>query len=263
MRAVILGCGPSGGVPLIGCDCAVCRSDEPRNRRSRPSLAIETETTRVLVDTAPELRLQLLAAGINDLDAVIHTHGHADHTAGLDDLRAINYLRDDGLDLYADAETLAGLGHRFGYAFGSQRPSSGWYRPYLIARTIDGPFKIGDIVVTPFVQEHGPGHSLGLRFGPIAYSTDVDHLDQAAFEALDGVDVWIVDCLRRAPSPAHSHLAQTLAWIERVAPRRAVLTHMSHDLDYKALRETLPPGVDPAYDGMIIDTGFDHDKNIP
>jgi len=253
-------------VPLIGCACAVCRSPEPRNRRSRPSIIVETETTRVLVDTAPELRLQLLAAGIDDLDAVIHTHGHADHTAGLDDLRAINYLRDASLDLYADAETLAGLGQRFGYAFAAQRPIRGWYRPHLIAWPIDGPFRIGDIDVTPFVQGHGPGQTLGLRFGQVAYSTDVDHLDKAAFEALAGVEVWIVDCLQTKPNPAHSHLAQTLAWIERVAPRRAILTHMSHDLDYTALCEMLPPGVEPAYDGLTIDIGVDakhDDKNIP
>lgn len=261
MRVLILGCGPSGGVPLIGCECAVCRSDEPRNRRSRPSILIETATTRVLIDTAPELRLQLLATGITDLDAVIYTHGHADHTAGLDDLRAINKRRDDSLDLYADAETLAGLERRFGYAFASRRPTRGWYRPHLIAREIAGPFLIGDIAVTTFAQAHGPGRSLGLRFGPIAYSTDVDHLDAAAFETLAGIDCWVVDCLRPTPNPAHSHLARTLAWIDRVAPRRAILTHMSHDFDYTALTESLPPGIEPAYDGMTLDIMETYDED--
>ncbi len=253
MRITVLGCGPSGGVPLVGCDCRVCRGDEPRNRRLRPSILVENAGTRILVDASPDLRAQLLGAGISTLDAVIFTHAHADHTHGIDDLRAINHHIDAPLAAYGDAPTLAALEARFGYAFAPIHPGYGWYKPQLAPREVTGPFRIGAIDVTPFHQRHGRGATLGLRFGDFAYSTDVKTLDEDAFATLDGTRVWLVDCLRPTPNPVHSHLAQTLEWIARLRPARGILTHMGHELDYAELVETLPPGVEPAFDGMVIE----------
>ncbi len=252
MKITVLGCGPSGGVPLVGCGCAVCRSDEPRNRRLRPSVLVEAEGVRVLVDASPDLRAQLLAAGVARLDAVVFTHAHADHTHGIDDLRAVNHCIDAILPAYGDAETLRALETRFAYAFSPRTPGYGWYKPQLAPREIAGPFRIGALEVRPFRQAHGRSRTLGLRFGDFAYSTDVSALDEDAFAALEGVRVWIVDCLRPEPNPVHSHLAQSLAWIARVRPERGILTHMGHRLDYRELAATLPEGVEPAYDGMVI-----------
>ncbi|MEE8533971.1 MAG: MBL fold metallo-hydrolase [Alphaproteobacteria bacterium] len=255
MRVTILGCGPSTGVPLLGCDCAVCRSTDPRNRRRRSSIVVEEGATRILVDASPDLREQLLDAGVSRVDAVLFTHGHADHVHGIDDLRLINHNNDAPLDAWSDAPTLAEIERRFGYAFEPNAPGRGWYKPRLVPREITGPFTVGDIDVTPFEQGHGDGVTLGLRFGPMAYSTDVNALSEDAFRSLAGVELWIVDCLRRAPNPMHAHLPLTLDWIRRVAPRHALLTHMNHDLEYHELREELPPGTEPAYDGMVIDLG--------
>ncbi|MFQ5958741.1 MAG: MBL fold metallo-hydrolase [Alphaproteobacteria bacterium] len=253
MRVTILGCGPSAGVPLVGCACPVCRSPNPRNRRRRSSILVEEGGTRVLVDASPDLREQLLDAGVSRSDAVLFTHDHADHTHGIDELRAINHHNDAPLDAWGDAPTLAAIGRRFGYAFEPNEPGRGWYKPHLVPREISGPFTIGAIDAIPFEQGHGDGTTLGLRLGPVAYSTDVDALSEDAFRTLDGVELWIVDCLRRAPNPMHAHLALTLEWIRGVAPRRALLTHMNHELDYGALRAELPAGTEPAYDGMVID----------
>ena len=253
MRVTILGCGPSGGVPLVGCDCAVCRSDNPKNRRTRPSIAVERGETRLLIDAATDLRQQMLASGLMRFDAVFLTHAHADHTNGTDDLRSVNFQLDRPLDVYGDAVTLDSVRQRFAYAFTRNQPERGWYKPDLIARVIRGPVRVGDIEVVPFAQGHGPLTTLGFRFGDVAYSTDADALSDAAFAALDGVGLWIVDCLRPGPNPMHSHLERTLEWIERAGPRRAVLTHMNHEFDYDELAAALPDGVEPAYDGMIID----------
>ena len=254
MRVTILGCGPSGGVPLLGCDCAVCTSDDPRDNRTRASILVEHEGTRVLVDTAPDLRQQLLRADVRHLDAVVYTHAHADHTHGIDELRSINFLTGAPLDTWADADTAAELRRRFDYVYGSDNSGQA-YQPQLVPRLIEGPFRIGGLDITPFAQEHGGGRNgtLGLRFGSFAYSTDVKELPEEAFAALAGVEVWVVDCLRERPNCAHSHLEQTLGWISRVEPRRAILTHMNHDLGYRELAARLPKGVEPAYDGLAID----------
>ena len=253
MRVTILVCGPSGGVPLVGCGCAVCLSENPRNRRSRPSIAVEEGGTRLLVDAATDLRAQLLASGMARFDAVLLSHAHADHTHGVDDLRSVNHHIDRCLDVYGNRETLHAMQRRFGYAFTRNQPERGRYKPELVARVIDGPLQIGAIAVNTFDQGHGAGVTLGFRFGDVAYSTDANALSEAAFAALDGVGLWIVDCLRPDANPMHAHLDLTLEWIARVMPRRAVLTHMNHELDYDELSRTLPRGVEPAYDGMVID----------
>jgi phosphoribosyl 1,2-cyclic phosphate phosphodiesterase len=256
MKVTVLGCGASGGVPLVGCTCPVCASPDPRNKRLRVSILVEQGENRVLVDASPDLRQQLLAAQVSNVDAVILTHAHADHLHGVDDLRSINYHRNGPLDVWGDPDTLAHAKRRFGYAFEPPHKAQGiWYQPALVARPIDRPFTVGEIKVVPFQQIHGGGRepTLGLRFGKFAYSTDVKEMPEEAFTALAGIEVWIVDCLQDRPNPAHSHLEQTLAWIARIKPRRAILTHMNHSVDYAAYAARLPPGVEPAYDGLTLD----------
>ncbi|MFQ6017050.1 MAG: MBL fold metallo-hydrolase [Kiloniellaceae bacterium] len=257
MQVTVLGCGGSGGVPILdgtpGGNWGACDPDNPKNRRRRVSILVAQGDTVLLVDTSPDLRGQLLDAGVRRLDAVLYTHAHADHCHGLDELRGLVSRQGGPIDAYMDDATRAVLTKRFGYAFTSSRAPDSPYRPLLADRPVDGRFRVGAIGVTPFLQGHGAEATLGFRFGPVAYSTDVAALDEAAFAALAGVQVWVVDCLRDEPHPTHSHLAQTLAWIERVGPRRAVLTHMNHQIDYDDLRSRCPPGVEPAYDGMVIE----------
>jgi phosphoribosyl 1,2-cyclic phosphate phosphodiesterase len=253
MKITMLGCGPSTGVPAIGPDWGACDPDDPRNRRRRSSVLIESRGRQILIDTSPDLREQLLDAGVRRLDAVILTHAHADHLHGIDDLRAVNRAMGEAIPLFADAASLAEVERRFGYVLEPLPPGDMFYRPVLTAHTIDGPFTAAGMPVTPFVQSHGYSTTLGLRIGPFGYSTDVMELDDAAFAALAGIDLWIVDCLRYEPHPTHSHLARTLQWIERLKPRRAVLTHLDRPLDYRQLAARLPPGVEPGRDGLVIE----------
>lgn len=257
MRVTILGCGGSGGVPMAGGapggHWGVCDPANPKNRRRRVSVLVEQGGCTVLLDTSPDLRLQLLDAEVTDLHAVLYTHDHADHTHGLDDLRWLVYHRGAPIDAYMNAKTRDVLTRRFAYAFASTCNPSGTYKPLFMDHLIDGPFEIGGLQVRPFEQAHGPEITLGYRIGPVAYSTDVVNLDEAAFQALDGVRLWIVDALRDAPHPTHSHVAQTLEWIARVGPERAILTHMNHSLDYAELAARCPPGVEPGYDGLVIE----------
>lgn len=255
MRVTMLGCGPSWGVPSIGGDWGACDPANPRNRRRRCSVMVEEGNARILVDTSPDLREQLLDARVSALDAVLLTHAHADHLHGIDDLRTVNKLMGRAIPLYADAETMAEIEQRFGYIFAPINPAAraNFYKPALERVIIDGPFTAAGIAVTPFKQGHGFSTTLGFRFGGFAYSTDVIDLDERAFAALAGIEVWIVDCIRREPHVTHSHLEKTLAWIARVKPRRAVLTHMDESLDYATLSAALPPGVESGYDGLTIE----------
>jgi len=255
MRITMLGCGPSWGVPRIGGDWGACDPNNPRNRRRRVSVLVETGEATLLIDTSPDLREQLLAAGVRRLDAVLYTHAHADHLHGIDELRSVNWLMQRAIPVFASAEALDEIGRRFGYVFDAVKPGrqSVYYKPVLERHTIVGPFQAAGVSVTPFVQDHGFSATLGFRIGGFAYSTDVVNLDEAAFAALAGVEVWIVDCIRRRPHVTHAHLDKTLGWIARVAPRRAILTHMDESLDYAALFHELPAGVEPGYDGLVID----------
>ena len=252
MKITILGCGSSGGVPLIGGEWGACDPNEPRNRRTRVSILVEQGDTTLLVDTGPDMRQQLLDCGLKKLDAVLYTHEHADHTHGIDELRSINWLTQKPVDIYADARTLSELTQRFDYIFNGTGAGK-FYRPAVTSHEISAPFSVGPINIIPFKQNHGHSHSLGFRFGDFAYSTDIHILDDEVFEALRGVKIWLVDCVREEPHATHSHLAQTLEWIERVQPDQAYLTHMSHRLDYQTLVNTLPKGVWPAYDGQVIE----------
>lgn len=255
MKITLLGTGASAGVPLIGCKCAVCVSLNPKNRRLRSSILVEDNGMVLLVDSSPDLRQQALAAKLTHIDGVLYTHAHADHTHGIDEIRSFNYLSNKPIPAYADATTLANLKQSFPYAFLPAIPHYGWFRPCLIPHPLEPghAFKAASMEVLPFLQTHGKITTLGFRFGAMAYSTDVNHLDENAFAVLEGVSLWIIDCLRYTPSPTHADLALTLAWIERVKPKRAILTHMSHDFDYDSLTKSLPEGVEPGYDGMVIE----------
>lgn len=260
VEARILGCGSSSGVPRVGLngpDWGACDPGNPLNRRTRCSLLVRTGALTLLIDTSPDLREQMLLAGDAQIDAVLYTHDHADQTHGIDDLRAIAYAMRRRMPVYGDGETLQALRQRFGYCF--ETPEGSAYPPILDSRCIPeplAPFTItsatGDATVVPFAQQHGRIRSLGFRIGPVAYSSDVSGLGEDAFAALAGVECWIVDALRDQPHPSHSHVAQTLAWIERVNPRRAILTNLHIDLDHAALTARLPKGVEAAHDGLTF-----------
>jgi phosphoribosyl 1,2-cyclic phosphate phosphodiesterase len=252
LRVTVLGCGTSAGVPLIGCTCAVCTSGDPRNSRRRCSILVETAATKVLVDTGPDMRAQCLDAGVSRIDAILYTHAHADHVHGIDDVRSLNFLMGRPIDAYAHADVFRRIRARFDYAF--QPPGDdGWWRPSLNPIEVDGPFRVGDLDVVPVEQLHGKLPAWGFRFGVFAYSPDVNHLPEEAFAALEGVRVWIVEGLRDAPHPSHAHIGLALEWIERLRPELAILTHMNHEVEYTELRDRLPPGVVPAYDGMVLE----------
>ncbi len=255
MKVTILGCGPSGGVPLVGGNWGVCDPANPKNRRRRPSILIEADGFNLLVDTSPDLRDQLLDAGTGRVDAVLYTHEHADHVMGIDDLRGVWRATRRIIDVYAAADVLDSLTRRFAYIFEGDRDTEmEMYRPICRGHVIDGALTLGPFAeILPLEQDHGICPSLGFRFGDFAYSTDVMRLDDAAFAALEGIDTWLVDAYRRRPHPTHAHLDLTLSWIDRLRPRRAILCHMGAEMDYQTLRRELPPGVEPGYDGMVIE----------
>ena len=254
----ILGCGSSGGVPRIGGDWGDCDPNDPRNARRRCSLLIERHDsggiTRVLVDTSPDMRAQLLDAGVGTLDAVIFTHNHADHVHGIDDLRQVVFNLRRRLAVWADGPTQEALYARFGYAF--MQPPDSPYPPILDMNTIHGPVTIdgagGSVVLAPFKVVHGTIDALGFRIANFAYLPDVSEIPEATWPMLQGLDWWVLDALRRKPHPTHAHLAQSLEWIERAAPRRAVLTNMHIDLDFATVDAETPANVTPAHDGMTI-----------
>lgn len=248
-RVTILGCGTSGGVPRVGGQWGDCDPTEPRNHRRRVSIYVEADDARLLVDTSPDLREQCLDAGVKRIDAVLYTHDHADHVHGIDDLRGFYQMQKRRIPVYGSRASLDVIERRFDYIF---KPIHG-YPAICEAHEIRGPFQVNGVDVVPFEQEHGEITSLGFRFGPIAYSTDLKALPEASFAALEGVEVWIVDALRPEPHPTHAHLDLTLSWIERVKPRRAILTHMTSEMDYQTLRRALPSGVEPAHDGLVVE----------
>jgi len=259
LRFTILGCGSSGGVPRIGGDWGVCDPTNPRNRRRRCALLVERTgadggKTRVLVDTGPDMREQLLDAQVPRLDAVVYTHSHADHLHGIDDLRGLAIADRRRIDVFMDAATLRRAREAFGYCF---EGASG-YPPILNAATltpgepltVDGPG--GAVTMTPFAQWHGRIVSLGFRFGDVAYSSDLHDLPLDSLPHLEALSLWIVDALRYRAHSSHFNVDEALGWIERVGAARAVLTNLHQDLDYETLRRSLPPHVEPAYDMMVL-----------
>ncbi len=258
LRFTILGCGSSGGVPRIGGDWGKCDPENWRNRRTRCSLLVQLidggAVTTALIDTSPDLRQQLLATGIGDIDGVVYTHWHADHVNGLDDLRVVFLNRKLRIPIWADRATRNELMARFRYAFVQIEGSS--YPPILDMHDMDGPVVIrgagGDITLNPFSVTHGSVEARGFRIGGLAYLPDVSDIGPVSWSLLKDLDCWILDALRRMPHPSHVHLEQSLAWIEKAAPKRAILTNMHTDLDYDTLRAEAPVNVEPAHDGMTI-----------
>lgn len=255
MRVTVLGCGGSGGVPLIDGSWGRCNPDNPKNRRRRVSVLVEHPDATILIDTSPDVRAQLLDAAVKRIDAVLFTHDHADHTHGIDDLRYMRRDHNTPIDAWMDAATLQTLQTRFDYIFRQQQEGSKiLYKPVLRPHVFDGPFAVNGVQVIPFDQHHGYGTmTKGFRIGRFAYSTDVVDLPEESFEKLHGLGLWIVDCLRYEPHPTHSHFERTLEWIARLRPERAVLTHLNHQLDYDDLKSRCPEGVEPGYDGLVID----------
>ena len=258
LRFTILGCGSSGGVPRLGNLWGDCDPLNPKNRRSRCSLLVERidgdAITRVLIDTSPDMRAQLLLAEVAALDGVVFTHSHADHTHGIDDLRQVVFHMQRRLPVWADAETEAALISRFSYVF-KQTPGS-IYPSILDMRRLEGDFDVdgaaGPIRFQPFNVDHGSISTLGFRMGPLAYLPDAVGIPETSWPLLANLDCWIVDALRRTPHPTHAHLAMTLDWIARAHPAQAIITNMHLDMDYATLQRELPATVTPAYDGRVI-----------
>lgn len=253
MKLRILGCGTSSGVPRIGNDWGTCDPAEPKNRRRRVSILVSADDTKILVDTGPDLREQLIDAGVAAVDAIVWTHEHADHTHGIDDVRQLFHNGGRPVPGYAGECTLRSLQKRFDYVFEGK-----WgYPASAEPRILDGTIRIGPITIRAVEQPHGAITSTGLRFEAhgrsVAYSTDFKEMTDDMAALFEGVDIWVVDALRAAPHPTHSHLAQTLAYVERVRPGRAILTHMDNSMDYRSLLRELPPHVEPGYDGMEIE----------
>jgi phosphoribosyl 1,2-cyclic phosphate phosphodiesterase len=253
MKAIVLGCGTSSGVPRIGNEWGACDPAEPRNRRRRASVLIEHDGTRILIDTSPDLREQLLAADISAVDAVIWTHDHADHCHGIDDLRQLYHARGAPIDGYARSQTLDTLKQRFGYAFSGRNG----YPAVASGNILPDDLRIGAVDIRCVDQPHGSISSVGIRFDvggrSIGYATDFHEMTGAMAVLYEGVDLWIVDALRHKPHPSHPHLAMTLDWIARLGVGRAVLTHMDQSMDYATLVRELPANVHPGFDGLEIE----------
>lgn len=263
MKVTLLGTGGSAGVPMIGGadgsgEWGDCDPEEPRNRRTRSSIVLEgLDQQRLLVDTSPDMRSQLLDSRIPAVDAVVFTHAHADHITGIDDVRLLNRIVGRPLPAFGSADTLAEITRRFGYAFRPWDPPN-FYRPVLEANIVGhgDVFEAAGLSVRVFMQNHGRVETLGLRVGMFGYSTDVVALDDEAFAALEGVDTWVVGCfLRHGPHWTHADLDTVMGWVERLRPQRTVLTHMGTEMDWAWMRANLPPGVEAGYDGMVLEVG--------
>jgi phosphoribosyl 1,2-cyclic phosphate phosphodiesterase len=261
LRFTILGCGASPGVPRIDGAWGACDPSNPKNRRTRCSLLVERfegeQRTAVLIDTGPDLREQMIPTGVTWLDGVFYTHDHADHTHGIDDLRILAYRGRGMIDVYFDQATGDIVQRRFDYCFVTPEGSS--YPPIVKAHIVEHGREVaidgagGKIRVLPFRQLHGDIDSVGYRIGGLAYSSDLHAVPDESMALLEGLDVWVVDALRHTPHPSHFSVEQALDWIGKVRPRRAILTHLHMDLDYGALRQQLPEGVEPAFDGMQLE----------
>ena len=254
----ILGCGSSGGVPRLGGNWGDCDPNNSKNQRSRCSLLVERTAsegvTRVLIDTSPDMRSQLLKSNVGELDGVVYTHEHADHVHGIDDLRMIVFNMRKRVNVWADAKTQEALLQKFGYTFIQVEGSP--YPPILEMSTINGQFSIGgpggEITFNPFEVQHGTITSLGLRIDDVTYIPDISAMNEIAWDQIKKTNIWILDALRRTPHQSHTHLSQSLEWIEKSGVEKGILTNMHIDMDYETLLNELPSNVEPAYDGMRL-----------
>ncbi len=255
MKITVLGSGHSGGTPMIGEGWGKANSTNKRNRRTRPSIVVEDDVTRLLIDTSPDLRSQLLATKIERIDALLYTHGHADHLHGIDDLRAINRLIEGWIPTYADSATWKDIEKRFGYVLKPLKNGSNFFYKPCLKRfdiKVGDQFSIRELNIQVMDQDHGFMRTLGFRINNFAYSTDVVEMPQKTFDVLKGVDTWMVGTLWEDPHTTHAHIDKALDWAERVAPNRLILTHLSHLIDYDNVTKRLPKFARLAYDGMII-----------
>jgi phosphoribosyl 1,2-cyclic phosphate phosphodiesterase len=257
MRLTLLGTGTSMGVPVIGCECPVCISPDPQNKRLRTSALIEAGETSILIDAGPDLRTQMLRAKVRHLDAVLLTHAHADHVGGIDDLRPFTMGRGRSLPIYGNEATLARVRHQYDYAF-DPAPSLST-RPRLELCPLDGPFYVGAIPIDYFEVRHGPQSIVGYRFGRLAYITDGKSLPEATMAKLHDLDVLIINALRYADHPLHFTVDQALDIVRRVRPRRAYFVHLTHDLDHATANAALPAYAQLAYDGQVIEIPAKHE----
>jgi phosphoribosyl 1,2-cyclic phosphate phosphodiesterase len=251
VRITFLGTGTSHGVPMIGCECSTCHSADPRDARLRPSIYVESGAARVLVDAGPDLRAQALRHGIARVDAILFTHGHADHILGIDDVRRFNALARAPMPCFGDAATLDDIRRMFSYVFDPATPKGGGL-PLLDLRLIEGPLTIGDLDVTPVPVDHGARPILGYRFGAVAYLTDCNRIPEASWPLLEGLDLLVLDALRIRPHPTHFSLDEAVAAAARIGARRTFFTHMCHDLQHAATDARLPSGMALAYDGLVL-----------
>ncbi len=253
MKLTILGCGTSTGVPIVGCDCAVCASERSENKRLRTSAHLRFEDgMEILIDTGPDLRQQALRYGVRVLEAVLITHLHADHIAGIDEIRVHNYLKKGPIDLFALPEHIAEIKKRFDYIF---KPAiqRGGGKPNIVSHEVSGAFEVGGVEVIPVSLWHGKLACLGWRIGGLGYLTDVSHIPEASYDLVRDLDLLVIGALRWTPHSTHFSVDQALAEVEKIAPKRAILIHMGHDLDYDELCATLPEKVRPAFDGMTVE----------
>ncbi len=256
MKLTFLGTGTSFGIPQIGCGCAVCHSSDPRDKRTRVGAVVESATTSLLIDTPPELRLQLIATGIHDVDAVLFTHDHADHTHGLDDIRAISVRREGAMPMYGPREALDTLRVKFPYIFDDAvRPMPGTFKPEGNAVALEPgvTVRIGDADVTPIEVPHGRWRVFGYRIGALAYVTDAKTIPDAAYALMQGADVLVINALFRTPHPTHLSLGEAVDVARRVGARQTWLTHLTHDTAHEALVAELPLHIQPAFDGLVVD----------
>lgn len=261
MKVILLGTGTSHGIPMIACDCEVCTSDDPRDRRTRPSIHVQYNGVHILVDTAPELRLQCLAGGIRRADAVLFTHHHADHVTGLDDLRRFNWLQGGTLKCYAQQEDITAIRRMFAYAFVDD-PEYPSHKPDLDFIPIDGPVEVQSTdssapaescTVLPIPLLHGPTPVLGFRFDNFAYCTDCSYIPDDSMKMLEGLDVLILDALRRRPHPTHFNLEEAVEWAGRIGAKQTYFTHIAHELKHEETNGELPPNMQLGHDGQVIE----------
>ena len=247
----MLGVGSSAGTPVVGCRCATCLSNDVRNKRTRCSSLITLNSgENILIDTGPDLRNQALRENINRVDAVLYTHTHADHLHGIDDLRAFCVLQRQQIPLYANAEAIAHISQKFGYTL--REPCNFWEMPVLRVESIESPFKLFGVTITPIPVMHGKSHIFGYRVGNIAYLTDVSVIPEESFAFLENLDILLIDCLREAAHPTHINIEQSLAYISRIKAKRSYLIHMTHEIEYVSLTNKLPKDVFVGFDGLRL-----------
>jgi len=250
----ILGCGSSSGVPAIGNNWGNCNPKNPKNRRLRSSILIKNKNTIILIDATPDLRQQLLNANVKKIDAVLVTHTHADHINGIDDFRFLNVIMKKDIHLYATKEVISQIKERFSYVFEKLSPQANgfYYKPCIVANQISGDFKINNIKITSFQQNHGFSESTGFKIDNFAYCNDVVSFNDHAFRIIKNLDLLIIDCLRFDPHKTHAHFDKVMNWIEKLTPKKVVLTHMNYDVDYDYISSLLPKNCLAAYDGLKI-----------